>query len=60
MNEFVQVARLDIAYAKVAKPVDVKKVKATMWSILTQPPPNTVRRTRSHDELVTGSLIQLM
>jgi len=29
------VARIDIDYAKVAKKVDVKKLKAALWSVLT-------------------------
>ena len=33
---FSQVAKIDIGYAKTAKKMDVKKLKAAMWGLLTK------------------------
>ena len=34
---------LDIAYAKTAKKVDVKRLKASMWNIMSRPEEDKVR-----------------
>ena len=38
-----QVEVLDIAYAKTAKKVDVKRLKASMWNIMSRPEEDKVR-----------------
>ena len=38
MNLFhLQVAKLNISYAKIAKKIDMKLLKTTMWRVLTKP-----------------------
>ena len=38
MNVFhLQVAKLNISYAKIAKKIDMKLLKTTMWRVLTKP-----------------------
>ncbi len=34
----MQVTKIDIGYAKTAKKMDVKRLKAVMWNILSTPP----------------------
>ncbi len=36
-SNIFQVAKIDIGYAKTAKKMDVKRLKAVMWNILSTP-----------------------
>lgn len=45
----LQIAKIDIDYARVAKKVDVKKLKQTMWDIITEQ--SKVKPTSCKDNL---------
>ena len=50
MNRLLQVAKIDIGYAKTAKKMDVKRLKAHMWDILATPPKETEAEPDKEDE----------
>ena len=64
MRVFIlQIAKIDIGYAKAAKKMDVKKLKSSMWSLLTIPddqPPNETVSLLSRISTVLGSTRYIM
>ena len=53
----MKVAKLDIAYAKTAKKLDVKRLKKTIWNILTESDEDKVIMLKNHRLIPESSSI---